>query len=76
MDMSDCLHFSSMTTAMHAQKLLQRNNISSNIKRVVSQNKCGCGYCLNVKGNAQKAGEILRSAGVKFKTPQEIENCV
>lgn len=55
----------SLTYAFKGQKILEENGFKAWPSRD-HERKTGCGYQLNVKGDAQKAREILKLHGVKL----------
>lgn len=62
----------SITYAMKGQRILERYGISSYVGRDRSV-KSGCGYKLTVKGDKQRALEILRYFGIKLSEERREE---
>lgn len=59
---------SSVTNAMRGKELLVRNGFSVQIQRFFHINdQNGCGYQLLVRGDGNRAKELLKTAGLRFK---------
>ena len=62
------IRLSSVTYAIRAQKMLERNGIKSFIrKHAASQISGGCGYGVEVRGDIRAARGILQNAGISIK---------
>ncbi|MBQ3969746.1 MAG: DUF3343 domain-containing protein [Clostridia bacterium] len=56
----------SITSAMKAREVLQKNGIRSEIVRTPKRlAKAGCGYSLFVPNNFSKAVAVIRNSGIK-----------
>lgn len=63
-----CFYVSSITNAMRGKAVLERNGIRAFVSR--SRDDCiknGCGYCVTVMGDFDKAQELLRSVGIRIR---------
>lgn len=64
---------SSVTYAMKARELLQRQGIKAYVERIPPSGSSGCGYGIYVPKGADEAEGILREHGIKIlgRTEQE-----
>ena len=61
------IRLSSVTYAIRAQKQLERHGIQSYIRRLAGNfSGQGCGYALEIRGDINKAAELLRSADIRI----------
>ncbi|MDD3693397.1 MAG: DUF3343 domain-containing protein [Oscillospiraceae bacterium] len=63
-----CFYVSSITNAMRGKSILEQNNIRAFINR--SHDECinnGCGYCIIVTSDFEKAERLLRSIGIRIR---------
>jgi hypothetical protein len=66
--MDKLLRLSSVTQAMKARDLLRKNKIISIVKRIPADKESPtCGYGIYIKGNAEKAVEILQRNGILMR---------
>ena len=62
------IQVSSVTAAMRGKKVLERNGIRSYMSRTTKDNgENGCGYSLVVYQSGDKAGQLLREAGITIR---------
>ncbi len=60
------LYVSSVTNAMHAKRVLEKQGYAVHIQRSSHvQEESGCGYSVLVQGPAAKASEILKQNGIR-----------
>lgn len=61
------IRLTSVTYAIRAQKLLERQGIKSYIKKIAKNlGNQGCGYAVEVHGNLDRAIEIIGSSGIQI----------
>jgi len=61
------IFFGSISWAIQAQKLLKRQGIPSNMRKVSNIGSGGgCGYALDLHGNLNSALHLLEDAGIKY----------
>lgn len=60
------IRLTSVTYAMRAQKLLERQGIRAYVRKIVkSLSVHGCGYGVQVVGDAEAAARLLTAAGIR-----------
>lgn len=55
----------SVTSAMRAQKLLEREGIRTTIQRSTDTSRRGCGYTVKIKSELSYALGVLQAAGIE-----------
>jgi len=67
------IYFSSISWAIQAQKLLERQGMPSNMRKISKIGPSGgCGYGLDLRGNLDTAFRLLEGAGIKYINPHDI----
>jgi hypothetical protein len=55
-----------ITNALHAKEILEKNGFKVNLSRLPREAAGnGCGYCIHVNRDIEKAIGVLKNAGVK-----------
>ena len=57
----------SYTQANQARRVLQRNGISSEIRRLEHLGPEGCGFVLAVQGDCSRVSTLLKREGIPFR---------
>jgi len=67
MKLGETIFFGSINWAIQAQKLLAKQGIPSNMRKISNIGSGGgCGYGLDLRGNANSALRLLEDAGIKY----------
>lgn len=70
-----CFYVSSITNAMRGKELLEKNRIRAYISRSIDENtKNGCGYCIYVSSDFEKAQNLLRSSGIRIRGTKQMND--
>lgn len=68
------IQVNSITYAIKGRDILKSNGIKAYVERTPADvDRVGCGYSIYVKGDIEKAKDILKSAGIKIVGRQEGE---
>ena len=60
------LYVSSVTNAMHAKRVLEKQGLAVHIQRSSHvQEESGCGYSVLTRASAAKAAELLKQNGIR-----------
>ena len=72
--MGGIIYFSSISWAIQARKLLERQGMPSNMRKISRIGEGGgCGYALDLKrGDSASALGLLESAGIKYVDPRTV----
>lgn len=62
----------SVTHAMRGREVLYSHGIKAYVERVRPSKDYGCGYGLKIKGDSQRAVELLSKAGIKVLAVVEL----
>jgi hypothetical protein len=72
---SMCFYVSSVTNAIRGKELLDKNGIRAHISRLADENiKNGCGYCIFVSSDCERAESILRSSGIRIRGARKMND--
>ncbi|HCA30145.1 MAG TPA: hypothetical protein DEP23_11540 [Ruminococcaceae bacterium] len=72
-----CFYVSSVTNAMRGKAVLEQNRICSYISRSTDDTiKNGCGYCLLVTSDFEKAEALLRSVGIRIRGSKQMNDAL
>jgi len=68
------IYFSSISWAIQARKLLERQGMPSNMRKISKIGSGGgCGYGLDLqRGDVNTALHLLNNAGIKYIDPRDI----
>ena len=60
------IYVSSVTHAMRGRALLAKHGIAAEVERQTDETgRAGCGYYLRIRGDRQRAEQLLRQAGIR-----------
>lgn len=72
---SMCFYVSSVTNAIRGKELLDKNGIRAHISRLADENiKNGCGYCIFVSSDYERAESLLRSCGIRIRGARKMND--
>ena len=71
--MDGTIYFNSISWAIQAQKLLEKQGIPTNMRKISKIGPSGsCGYGLDLSGDIDAALRLIEGAGIKYINPEDV----